>query len=192
MIRSDAGGPSPDPAVVAALKRIEPGLYAVWRNHLFDVQTGRDIVAVGNKKIRWPRWHIYLSKDGQDHHLFMVEDDERNFLPLDQRVPKKILADAGRHMTPDQIEDMLRRSEEDRKFRAEQDLLRDHAEFNYDNKHKIEEVFHGKNLEKGPSQNTRDQTIVSYTGQPIRSSGWDNIPTTAKEEGWVGVDEEVN
>ena len=190
--RSDNEGPSPDGSVLRGLLRINPGLYPVWKRWVMDWTTGRPLVTLAGDRIEHPRWHIIIDHREKQTHLFAVQDEAGIPLPLDGRVCEKILRDVGRHMTAEQINEMLdaAREERDRKQLGRyNELQQDVAKAN---KTKISEVFEGDNIKKGPSGNSRDATVFSYEGAPNRKSGAEQqLPTDAKDEGWELPDWEM-
>ncbi len=181
---SDRGGPKPEPSVLRALRAIDPNLRAIWRWYYVDRRTGGDLLRLTGDPIPHPRWHVVMRTRETSTHLFEVCDEHGDFAPLDHRVPAKIRADVARHLSADQILQKVEEVEQGSRERREnryQEIRRDVLQAN---RRKLGEIFEGGNLQKGPSENTRDAKILSYPGQPIRRSGFDSIPTTPKEEGW--------
>jgi len=181
---SEKGGPTPEPGVLRALEAIDPHLSAIWRWNYLDRKTGGDLLRQDGSPIPHPRWHVVLRTKETWTHLFAVEDEEGDFRGLDHRVPAKIRADAGRHLSAEEIN---RRVDEAKAaiHAASAGKFEDLRALTLKaNRKKIGEVLEGQNVNRGVSNNTRDAKIISYRGQPNRRSGFDSIPTTSEEEGW--------
>lgn len=167
-----------DPSVARSLHAIDPGLFVTWSELHLDLITGRPLIRQDGNPVRDPRWHVWiLDGNGVVHHLFAAD-------VLDHRIPKKIQADVARHLSEQEIHQRLEDEKQRRAERGKARMDELHRDVVKANERKLGEIFEGDNLNKGPSENTRDARIMSYTGQPNRRSAFDAVPMTPKEEHW--------
>lgn len=181
---------TPDRHVSQALRRIDPGLYLVYKRFICDTHGNALKDTKTGMLARRPRWHVYLDHaSGEQHWLFAVEDREGGHQHPTMSVPERILGDVARHASANEIEDMLRNAEEEKTNKDAKNMedLRD--EMFKANKGKLREMLsdvnniHGEG--SGPQENKRARKIVSYDGQKNRSTPDDNtIDLTPEEDGW--------
>jgi hypothetical protein len=187
--RSDGTGPAPDPSVLRELHNIDPGLYVIWRELAIDYITGENLIVTRKGRlanILMPCWHVCLMDSrGTHHHLFNWVNEDGKGLPLDQRVPKRIRADVGRHLDAKKINDEIDRAAEkaqEKKTKTYDDTMEDFRKANPRKLREAKEAF--ERGDAGDSIPKRDPKIVSYTGQGDRSTKRGTIPISNKEAGF--------
>lgn len=191
---SDPGAPSVSGSVLAELRAIDPGLYAVWWNLRRIPTTGEIVLGPGDQPFREPRWHIFLEKAAEQHYLFTVRDDRGEYRPLDSRVPRQIRSDIARNMSQQEMSDFLDRCAENAREAKEREEAQKADDFRKANKGLVQDILEDPSrMEAPPSQ--RDATIYSYDGQPLRTTGRNVIPHTNRELGiespWPDPSEEA-
>jgi hypothetical protein len=112
LLRDDGGAPAKDEGVLRALRAINPHLHVAWKRFRFDVKTGRYLIVARGKDagepVPWPngggRWCVFVKNDEGVHFLFAhMSMPEGEFLPLDDRLCQRLLLDAARFMSPEEI-----------------------------------------------------------------------------------------
>lgn len=206
-LRSDSEAPAADPAVVKRLHALNPSLYVVWKRYRIDCREGpnqgRYLIAERGPFAGRPipfengggRWMVFSYTDKGNLYLFTVQGGDwpweeipaGHFAPLDQRTPDKLLLDAARIMSPEELAQTI---EDRRQYRTDKlrKLLEEIKDENLkQNKRKIGEVLeHG--LTRG-DEGYRDPRIFSYDGQgQSRGTRNETIRTTAEEDGYEIVD----
>jgi predicted Zn-ribbon and HTH transcriptional regulator len=112
LLRDDGGAPAKNEGVLRALKAINPHLYVAWKNFRFDPNTGRYLIYARGRDVGqpvpWPngggRWCVFTKNDAGIHFLFAhMAMPAGEFLPLDDRICERLLLDAARFMSPEEI-----------------------------------------------------------------------------------------
>jgi hypothetical protein len=183
-----AGSLNPPTHLIEQLKALDPGLFLAFCEWRLDYRTMQPLIRRNGRPIFWPRWHVFLDRNGKTHHLFAWEVNGEYAVP-DERIVAKIRFDAGRHMTADQINRMIddKLTEAENRRRHRMDDLRD-QEIRA-NKGFIRDVLENDPNLIGPPA-TRSATIYSYDGQENRATRFGGIPLTDKEVGWEKPDYE--
>lgn len=174
MIRSE-DGPRPDRAVLAALRRVDPAVYPVWRNWAMNPIDGSTLYGPQGP-VYAPCWHLFKRcRDGRHRLLFRTPY-------FDYRVPHRIASDAGYHLSADRLSEAIdeaqRRQREDEERRRAQDW----HDFATANRSLLRDVMdRPEGLRPGPSG--RDAQIASYPGQGNHTSGRGTVPLSKEELG---------
>jgi hypothetical protein len=169
-------GQKPDRAVVAEIKRIDPTIYPVWRIWHMDQITGAPLQTSDGRRFKNPQWYIVKEcRDGRSRVLFTAPY-------LDGRVPRRLRADAGRHLRHQDINLILDEQAARAKERNEASYDQQQKDFIAANRKKLRTVFEGDNL-KRPIRK-RDEKIISYSKQTQHTSGRESIVPDSKELGF--------
>lgn len=196
-LRSDSDAPTIDMSVLARLRSVNPDLFVIWKRYRIDYQTGRYLIVEkgperGNP-VPWPygggRWLVCIRNLHGSHVLFPVFDPEdgESYAPIDHRVVDRLLMDAAKFMSPEEIAATLESQQEVRteKLRNHLKLLQ---EENFQrNKKKILEVLDGDNIRRLDVPR-REPKIFGYGGQVSRITRGETIERSAEEDGWDLVD----
>src|SRR3990167_8272860 len=136
MIEQHIGGlPAPSESVLAALRRIHPGLYVVRSRYALDQLTGRTVVdARTQDPIERTRYWICIEHRGQKSTLFPVQTPEGEYMPLDMRTVRRVGTDLGHaYDSFDEMcaaEDAAELLKEEKRKEGERDRVRRWAENN--------------------------------------------------------------
>jgi hypothetical protein len=112
LLRDDGGAPAKDQGIVRALRAINSHLRVSWKRFRFDPRTGRYLIfergRYAGEPVPWPngggRWCVFVKNDLGVHFLFAhMTMPDGDFLPLDDRLCVRLLMDAARHMSPEEI-----------------------------------------------------------------------------------------
>lgn len=193
MLRRSDDGPKAPQHIIKQLKSIDRNLelrFYIWA----PSHQGNPLLVKKNdglsdelEPVYMPRWYLYLLEDsGRAHLLRVLHGDDGSFRPLDQRVVKETLSDTMRVLG---LKEILRRMKDDvldqpkkaRKAAAERNMMWEEA-----NQHKLNEA---RGNPFGRAKTHRDEKIMSYGGQTVRSSGRGTVALSKKEKGFVNPEE---
>lgn len=172
-------GPRPDRAVLRRLREVDPSVYPVWRNYWMDATTGRRLLRQDGRPVYAPQWWIFRRcHDGVDRLLFRCPY-------FDNRVWRRIEADAARHLSERRIDEMISDAEAARAQSAEAKIAQDNEDFYSANRKRLASIVEGDNYKIADDRAMwRDQKIASYGRQSNRTSGRGSVPISDKEAGW--------
>lgn len=179
--------PQPSQTVVQALKSIHPGLTVIRSKWALNYQSCKPHknLKTGKPQIRPRYWVCLENHKGRNHVLFPVEDEKRNFLPLDMRTVARIKNDIGFQARSDaEAARMVEEKEEQYKQQLEKDSKERRRRWAENNKQALRDaqrsVEEGR-LSTGPK--VRDEKIFSYSKQTNKTSGKSNIVLSNEEFG---------
>lgn len=175
----------PSQSVVAALRGIHPGLFVLRSRFQLDQSSGRPLHDEKGEPIDRPRYWVAIDHRGQKSLLFPVESPEGEYMPFDMRVVRRLGTDIG--FVSDTVEEQWRLLEE-QEAKKEEARAGDERErfrrFMENNKPAWRQAM--ENLKAGRSAagpRVRDPVIYGYDGQAVRSSRFNTVPMSAKEQG---------
>ena len=184
--RNTGGLPEPSPSVLAALRGIHPGLYVIRSLYALEQSNGEVVHDPATREpVVRPRYWICIDHRGRKSLLFPVEDLEREYLPFDMRVVKRLGTDLG--IITETADEMAAAMEahdlslEEKRKSSERDRFHRFIDNNGPAwREALENAKQG--VISGPKR-MRDPVIYGYNGQAVRSSMHNTIPMSAKERG---------
>lgn len=190
--KSDTDGPKVDPAVLRALRTLDPNLVVTWHRWAIDPLTGQKIIVTDPKTdpmtgdtpekgpIYAPAFHLWRRDDLSSHYFWVTCSPEFNHLNV-----KKLEADLARVMDPQDIPRLLRLRDETHREHRLKSGKDDVGALIRANWTKIKRSF------EGDDKDTRGAKLISGPGLTKRSTPGD-VPLTPKEAGWESPDRKSN
>lgn len=161
-----ADSPSIPRHILKQIKKIDPGLHLQFSNYYVNKINGKPLIDSTGKPFVHPRWHVWMKNpNGKYYYITPLEDENGDYIPVDNRTVKNLEADAVRVLGAKEV---LRRQQESRrrnKDRVIKKELETAREFASENKRKLQDVMDnpfGNRLKE-------KETITSYSGQSNRS-----------------------
>ena len=191
-LRSESGAPARNRSVEKALQRLDPGLYVIWRDWMFDRSTGNILFVKGKtglEPVWYPRWWVCLDNRFGQHVLFEVETPDKQFRPLDYRVIERLTNDIGRQsgMTESKANTMIDDALAAKKREDVARVRNDEADFCSANSKKISEAMAAPMESANDLSHTvRETKVFSYAGKKsFRSTAeQQRVQKSASELGW--------
>lgn len=177
--------PEPPKSVLQGLRSIDPGLDIVRSKLWLNTFTGKPHRhAVTGECVVRPRYWVVLHDSQRTHILFPVQSPEGHWMPADGRIVHRIANDIARECghDGDKVADRMAENEREKKAKFDKDKAERRLEMLEENRGAWRDAH--RNMEHGEIRpNIRDEKIISYPNQPIRSTGKDTVTPDAQELG---------